>query len=356
MRRESLVMPGLEQFWGNEPVVGALTQMAESGRIPQAILLGGVEGIGKATLARRFAARLLGGAERIEQDDLSLPANTALVEDREKWTAEKRAEAPLYFSTHPDFATFAPDGPLRQISIQQMRLLKDLGQFQPMQGSRRVFLIDHMDRANETAANSLLKLFEEPPPYLTLIATAENVYDLLPTIRSRAIIFQMTRLSDDQMRDFARTRQLDHAEGRIMLAEGSPGQALTLNLEEYRQRRSVMLTLLECGAGVTGFGEWVRHSESFGNRKSEKLETYAKIAYGLLEDMLLCANGEAPRKNRDVQGMIETVARRVSFAWMEKAASILDELVQMAARSIQKVGALDAMAISLRNEWEATCA
>jgi hypothetical protein len=54
--------------------------------------------------------------------------------------------------------------------------------------------------------------------------------------------------------------------------------------------------------------------------------------------------------------VIEAVARRVNFAWMEKAASILDELVRMAARSIQKVGALDAMAISLRNEWEATCA
>jgi hypothetical protein len=117
-----------------------------------------------------------------------------------------------------------------------------------------------------------------------------------------------------------------------------------------------MLTLFECGAGATGFGEWVRHSESFGSRKSEKLEAYAKVAYGLLEDMLLCANGEAPRKNRDLEGMIEAVARRVNFAWIEKAASILDELVRMAARSIQKLGALDAMAISLRNEWEATCA
>lgn len=349
-------MPGFEQFWGNETVAAALAQMAGTGRIPQAILLGGVEGIGKATMARRFAARLLDGAERIDQDDLSLPANTALIEEREKWTAEKRAEAPLYFSTHPDFVTFAPDGPLRQISIQQMRLLKELGQFQPMQGNRRVFLIDHMDRANEQAANSLLKLFEEPPPYLTLIATAENIYDLLPTIRSRAIVFQMTRLTDEQMRDFARTRQLDHAEGRIMLAEGSPGQALTISLEEYRQRRTVMLTLFECGAGMTGFGEWVSRSESFGSRKSEKLEVYAKIGYGLLEDMLLCANGEAPRKNRDSQGPIEAVARRVNFEWLEKAASILDELVRMAARSIQKVGALDAMVISLRNEWEAKCA
>ena len=46
------------------------------GRIPQTILLDGAEGVGKATLARRFAATLLGDAGKIEQDDLSLEHNT----------------------------------------------------------------------------------------------------------------------------------------------------------------------------------------------------------------------------------------------------------------------------------------
>lgn len=349
-------MPGFDQFWGNEPVAAALAHLAGTGRIPHAILLGGPEGVGKATLARRFAARLLDDAARIEQDDLSLAATVALVEDREKWTAEKRAEAPLYFSAHPDFVTFAPDGPLRQISIQQMRHLRELAQFQPLRGRRRVFLIDRLDRANEQAANSLLKLFEEPPPYLTLIATAENLYDLLPTIRSRAVIFQMTALTDEQMRDFARVRALDHAEGRIMLAEGSPGLALTINLEEYRHRRALLVTLFEHGAGACGFGEWLGKSESFGAKKSEKLEIYAKIAYGLLEDIMLCRFGFPPRKNRDIQGVLEAVARQVNFSWLQKAALTLDELVRMSARNVQKVGALDSMAIGLRNEWAATCA
>ena len=40
---------------------------------------------------------------------------------------EKRNEDPLLFATHPDFVTFAPDGPLRQISIPQTRLLKERG-------------------------------------------------------------------------------------------------------------------------------------------------------------------------------------------------------------------------------------
>ena len=91
--------------------------------------------------------------------------------------------------------TFAPDGPLRQITIPQSRLLKERAAFMPMHGNRRIFLIDHIDRANEQAANSLLKTLEEPPSHLLLIMTAENAYDLLPTIRSRAVPFQFAPLA-----------------------------------------------------------------------------------------------------------------------------------------------------------------
>src|SRR6185295_9321559 len=79
-----------ENFWGNGSIKRALAQMISSQRIPQTLLFSGPEGVGKATLARRFAAELLGSAEKIEQDDLSLPHNTAIVSARERWPAEKR--------------------------------------------------------------------------------------------------------------------------------------------------------------------------------------------------------------------------------------------------------------------------
>src|SRR6202040_2951558 len=177
-----------------------LLAMARQERIPQTLLLDGAEGAGKATLARRFAAALLGGAEKIEQDDLSLEQNAEGIAEREKWTSDKRNEDPLLFATHADFLTFPPDGPLRQITIEQMRLLKERAQFKPLHGRRRVFLIDHIDRANEQAANSLLKTLEEPPEHLILIMTAENPYDLLATIRSRSVPFHLGPLSNDEMR------------------------------------------------------------------------------------------------------------------------------------------------------------
>ena len=71
-----------ENFWGNAHVTAALEGMIEQDRIAQTLLFAGPEGIGKATLARRFGARLLGGAEKIENDDLSLPHNAAIITGR----------------------------------------------------------------------------------------------------------------------------------------------------------------------------------------------------------------------------------------------------------------------------------
>ena len=224
-----------DQFWGNSSIVDALSGMLSSERIPQTILFGGPEGVGKATLVRRFAAALLGHGPQIEQDDLSLPANIELIEQREKWPAEKRAEDPLLFASHPDFLTFAPDGPLRQISIQQIRLMKERAQFKPLRGKHRVFLVDRLDRANEQAANSLLKLFEEPPDYLILFATAENLYDLLPTIRSRSIVFEFSRLSDDEMQNFLTAKNLSDSEIRALWRRGARESLCPSKLNSIRR-------------------------------------------------------------------------------------------------------------------------
>ena len=337
-----------DNFFGNRQAQISLHSMIATGRIPQTLLLSGPAGVGKATLARRFAQRLLNHPERIEADDLSLEANRALIAEREKWPSEKRSADPLFFSTHADFVTFCPEGPLRQISIQQMRLLRDRAQLLPLSGSWRVFLVDQFDRTSQQAADSILKTLEEPPPHLILILTAENAYDLPPTIRSRSIQIYLSPLSDPEMRAFAAARGLPDAAERLALAGGSPGLAASLDLEAERKRRGVMLAMLEAAAGAAPFGAWIKQSESFIASKSEKLDLSFRILYSLLEDLLVLKHGGGRVRNHDARPALEALAGRVSFDWIREAAVRVDEMAALQRRNVQKGPTLDAFVTALR--------
>jgi DNA polymerase-3 subunit delta' len=339
-----------ENYWGNLHVQITLEGMIERHRIPQTMLFAGLEGLGKATLARRFAARLLQSPEKIEHDDLSLPENTSLIAGREKLPSDKRNDDPLVFASHPDFLTFPPEGPLRQLSIPQMRLLKERAQFKPLKGTRRVFLIDQADRAGEQAANSLLKTLEEPPDHLIIILTAENVYDLLPTIRSRSVVLNFSPLTNEEMKDFAAVKQLDNAERRIALSGGSPGLAASLDIDLFQKRRASMLALLKTGSGVATFASWLPVSEALGRSKSEKLELYLKLLYDLLRDItVLREGGGGSIRNYDLKNDLTALAGKVSRAWILNAVKGVDEIAGLLRRNIQKSIALDGLLMRMKN-------
>jgi DNA polymerase-3 subunit delta' len=337
-----------EDFRGNRHVQTTLENMIGRERIPQTLLFAGLEGLGKATLARRFAARLLGSPEKIEQDDLSLPENLSAIASRDKLPADKRNDDPLFFGSHPDFLTFPPDGPMRQLGIPQMRLLKERAQFKPLHGNRRVFLIDQADRANEQAANSLLKTLEEPPDHLILIMTANNVYDLLPTIRSRCVLLNFSPLTNEDMKEFARARGLGDAERRIALSGGCPGIAASLDLELFQKRRSAMLALLKTGAGAAPYAAWLPISETLGRSKSEKLELYLKLLYELLRDLTLLGESNAAIRNVDLRAELTALSGRVTRKWLINAVKGVDEIAALLRRNIQKQIALDGLLMQLR--------
>jgi DNA polymerase-3 subunit delta' len=271
-----------------------------------------------------------------------------LVQAREKWPAEKRNDDPLVFSSHPDFMTFAPDGPLRQLIIPQMRLLKERAAFKPSHGARRIFLIDHVDRAGDNVTNSLLKILEEPPEHLILIMTSENAYDLLPTIRSRAVMLQLSPLSVDAMRKFAAVRHLDNADRRIALSAGSPGVAASLDLVVYDKRRAAMYALLKVAAGAAPFGTWMPHSETISRSKNEKLELYLRLLYELLRDVMILRENGTEIRNQDLRADLNAIAQRVSTNWIIRAVQKTDDLAGLLRRNIQKTIALDNLILDLR--------
>ncbi len=359
-----------DAFFGNSRVVDLLRGMVAERRLPQTLLFSGPRGVGKATAARFLAAAAncdqgpttdpcgtCSNCRRMMGADLASEPMEQLFAERLKMPAAKRLDNPLIVSTHPDLLIFPPDGPLRMITIEQARRLRDAARFGPSEGRRRFFVIDHADRANDEAANSLLKTLEEPAPLLTIILTAENSYDLLPTIRSRAIPFHFGALSGEEMAQFFATRpEIDSAEQERLAgwAQGSPGRALSLDVEAYTRRREAMLTLLGTGAGENSFVELLPATESVARRGGEPLEALAESLYGLLQDLIHCKLGRDDLINSDLAERIEGLSRRISFPWVEKAVAEIDEMRRLERRNIQKQIALESLALTLRADAAAS--
>jgi DNA polymerase-3 subunit delta' len=355
-----------DHFIGNTRIVHSLRQMVSENRLPQTLLFAGPRGVGKATLARLLAAAMncqtspgkpcgeCSNCRRMLAADLSLDEHQKMLTEREQMTSAQRGENPLIISTHPDFLTFPPDGPMQLITIEQARQLRAAARFGPSEGKRRIFLIDHADRANDEAANSLLKTLEEPAPALTLILTAENPYELLPTIRSRSVPFYFAPLSSAEMDHFFGSRPEIVAREHPRLrgwAQGSPGRALSLQVEDYLQRRDAMLALVKTSLGRGSFAELLAFTEAAGRRAQEKLELQAESLTTLLEDLLQLrfASGAA-LVNDDIRPELEKIAISIPFDWFEKACTRLIDLEEFRRRNIQKQLALEALALELRAE------
>ena len=154
-----------------------------------------------------------------------------------------------------------------------------------------MFLIDQADRANEQAANSLLKTLEEPPDHLILIMTAENVYDLLPTIRSRSVLLNFSPLTNEDMQEFARVRGTGQCRAAHRAFGRKPGGRGVARYRAVSEAPGAMLALLKTGAGAASYAAWLPISEALGRSKSEKLELYLKLLYDLLRDLTVLREG-----------------------------------------------------------------
>jgi DNA polymerase III subunit delta' len=238
-----------ERLAGHEAAEKTLLAAQQSGRLHHAWLLTGPRGIGKATLAWRFARFLLcsegqGGLFGGAPDGIYVPPDTpgrALIDAR----------------SHPDLfhlrRTLHPREPRIQNEI-TINDVRDLGEFMhmtPAMGKWRVAIVDAADEMRHPAANAMLKVLEEPPPNAVLLIVAHAPGQLLPTIRSRCRRLALEPLADDTvvklLGDYAPDTRPDERTALAGLAEGSIGRALELasagSLALYREMVDVLATL-----------------------------------------------------------------------------------------------------------------
>jgi DNA polymerase III subunit delta' len=204
------------ELFGHEDAELALSASLTGGRQHHAWLITGPKGVGKATLAYRFARRLL-GAKPLSDRPLSC--------DRDDPIARKIAQG-----AHPDLRTVSKwnhedNKPGNSVTVAGIRKLSEFFS-KTADGDRgvRIGIVDCADDMNTNASNALLKTLEEPPPGGTLILIAHAPGRLLPTIRSRCRKLILAPLKD---------ADLAHALPNIdsisrALARGCPGRAKAL--------------------------------------------------------------------------------------------------------------------------------
>lgn len=350
---------------GHRRIADSLWRMVSEQRLPQTLLFAGPEGVGKATFARHLAAGIncasgpgkpcgeCSSCERILAVDLSRASYRQQLEERRKLPAAKRAEAALVISTHPDFLTFPPDGPMRVIGIDQARFLRNAARYGPSEGRRRIFLLDGADRTNPEAANALLKTLEEPAPELTIVLTSENPYLLPATIRSRAVPFYFSALSSKEMEIFLQARSDLADEIREHLgawAGGSPGVAASLDVESFLRRRKAMLTLVRMALAKGDFTSFASEMEAFARNREEGIDGFAAMLGSLLRDLLRIRLGLAEGlMHRDIARELSELAPQTEFSWTERAMAAIGELERLQQTNIQKQIAMEALALSLRH-------
>jgi DNA polymerase III subunit delta' len=217
-------------FFGHREAEAAFIDATASGRLHHAWLLGGPEGVGKATLAYRVARFLLahGGAVPGATADLAVdPSHPAA-----------RQVAAL---SHPDLAVvrrgLRKDGKgySAEIAVDHVRRALDLFSSTAGKGGYRVCIVDAADDLNASSGNALLKVIEEPPPRSIFLIVSHSPQRLLPTIRSRCRRLQLRSLASPDLRSVILslgppwTEQEEDALARaVALAEGSVRRALEM--------------------------------------------------------------------------------------------------------------------------------
>jgi DNA polymerase-3 subunit delta' len=362
---------GFNEFLGNPATVVRLRESIDAARFPHSLILAGPRGAGKYTLALMLAQAVnclnparndglpdfcgvcsnctrIGEAANL--DELVAKA----VEARENLRETDKRETRIFVQTHPDVLVIPPDPPQMLIKLGQVGHAIHAAYFRPPAEARRSVTVFTSSAFMKEAANSLLKLLEEPPEHTSLILLTENPQELLPTVRSRAVTYQLSPLPAGELEMLLASRrpELKPRDRALVarLAEGAVGRALGFDLDAWLLSRQDALTLLRTALGEQDYSGLFRATETYraGAEGQEKTVHLLRVFGSLLEDLLLISAGTvALIRNLDLASELERMAQGVTVEWLDGAARALVQVEQGMRRNLLRSLSLDAMATSL---------
>jgi DNA polymerase-3 subunit delta' len=357
-------------FVGNPDTVHRLREMLARNRFPHAVVLSGAHGSGKYTLALMLARAMncleppasdglpdfcgrCSNCTRIAQaEDLEARFAEA-VEARENLRDTDKKETRILLQTHPDVLIIPPDPPQLMIKVDQVRHVIETIYYRPAEARERVYIFTDSAFMKE-AANSLLKVLEEPPEFATIFLLTENPGELLPTIRSRSMTFALGALAPAEIEALLAKRRPEwNSKQRALVARlsnGAVGRALSFDLETYTAARAHALILLNSALRGSDHSELFKTTETYrpGVDGRQKTDDLLRTLYSLLEDMLFLQSA-APQlvRNTDILGELKKMAEAADFAWIQRASEGLAEVERGMRRNLLRSLSLDAFATAL---------
>jgi DNA polymerase-3 subunit delta' len=361
-------------FHGNTGVINRLREMLARNRFPQSVILAGPSGCGKYTLSLMLAKAIncmrpvssdglpdfcgrCANCMRIAQsEDLDARFSEA-IEARENLPETEKKETRLFVQTHPDVLIIPPDPPQMMIKVDQVRRVIETIYFRPGDAKERVYIFTGSGFMKE-AANSLLKVLEEPPEYATIFLLADNPGELLPTIRSRSMLIPLGVLSFEQIEGYlAKQRPEWSPKERSLvarLAEGAVGRACGFDLASYIASRDHALIILNSALRTADHSELFKATETYraGAEGRDKTEKLIRTMYLLLQDLVFLNSGtQELMRNTDIHAELQRLAQAADFEWLTLAADRLAEVERGMRRNLLRSLSLDAFAVSLdRNQ------
>ena len=302
---------------------------------PHALLFCGAEGLGKKKLALEFAKTFL--CLNGKGDDGCEACRLLNFADGNV--------------SHPDFILVERLPEKRDLSIEQMRDLAKQAAFAPVLSKNKICIVEDADRLTEAAANSFLKLLEEPPAGWLIILLASSEDKLLTTILSRVVKLRFNPLAVADVKKLLLARGVDADASEVLarISEGSVGTALNLNEQNALEYRQTALSFLEAlplefPMNYVTDRTWVV--------KYERAEAmlFVKLLQLLLRDMLFIKTGVTVNLyNCDVQENLTALSGGWQPLGLKKALAATNDAYKALASSVGVKLVMENLAMKIDN-------
>lgn len=302
------------KIYGHNWAVNLLSQHILRGETHHAYLLTGSDGIGKRSLALRFA-QALNCPSPIET---SIPCGVCRI-CTQTW-AMKQADLSV-IQTENEQGEPEENG---VIKVEQIRTLQHSLSLSPFEAKYRIALIIKFQQANQNAQNALLKTLEEAPEKSIILLTADSAESLLPTIASRCEILRLRPMPIDQTQKILNTAfNIDSEQARQLahLTRGQLGKAIQLssNPAVIEKRQDLIATLIELLS--SNYCKRFEFAEDITKKPKDRISVKKNLRFALevwltvWRDIILqTSESSVPLVNIDHQHVIKQMSESVSFS------------------------------------------